>query len=492
MHLDRRIKTQLAIVAVIATIFGVVMVFGYMKVPATLFGFGRYRVTVQLPEAAGLYASSNVTYRGTEVGRVDSVKLDQNGVVAVLSLKSDIPIPGDVTADVHSVSAIGEQYIALEPGAAAAGTLKDGDVITSDRISVPPAVDRLLDMTNRGLEAIPQDNLKVAVDEAYTAVGGLGPELSRIIKGGTALAVGAHDNLDSMTTLIDQSRPLLDSQVDTSDSIQAWAASLSEVTRQLRSSDAAVAHLLEKAPAATDEATQLIERIRPTLPVLMASLASLGELALVYNPNIEQLLVLFPQVVAQGNASTVANMTATGPARYAPYLTLNTNLNLPPPCLTGFLPPQQQRTTALEDYPDRPAGELFCRIPQDSQFDVRGARNIPCARVPGKRAPTAKLCASNEQYVPLNDGMNWKGDPNATLSGQGIPYFSPDPAASPPVAAPPSSGPDVPPIAAAPYDPATGTYIGPDGRVYTQADLAKGAAGEKSWQSMLVPPSQGP
>ena len=49
---------------------------------------------------------------------------------------------------------------------------------------------------------------------------------------------------------------------------------------------------------------------------------------------------------------------------------------------------------------------------------MRGARNIPCETVPGKRAPTVKLCESNEQYVPLNDGYNWKGDPNATLSGQ--------------------------------------------------------------------------
>jgi phospholipid/cholesterol/gamma-HCH transport system substrate-binding protein len=50
-------------------------------------------------------------------------------------------------------------------------------------------------------------------------------------------------------------------------------------------------------------------------------------------------------------------------------------------------------------------------------FDVRGARNLPCITVPGKRAPTAKMCESNEYYVPLNDGYNWRGDPNATLSG---------------------------------------------------------------------------
>jgi phospholipid/cholesterol/gamma-HCH transport system substrate-binding protein len=43
------------------------------------------------------------------------------------------------------------------------------------------------------------------------------------------------------------------------------------------------------------------------------------------------------------------------------------------------------------------------------------------------------------------------------------------------------------PLALAPYDPATGCYIGPDGRKYTQGDLAHSQ--NKTWQSMLGPPT---
>jgi phospholipid/cholesterol/gamma-HCH transport system substrate-binding protein len=123
-------------------------------------------------------------------------------------------------------------------------------------------------------------------------------------------------------------------------------------------------------------------------------------------------------------------------------------------------------------------------------FNTRGARNIPCETRPGKRAPTVKMCESDEQYVPLNNGDNWKGDPNATLSGQDIPQLPPG--SPPPVGPPPPSAqppPPVPEIAAAEYDPATGTYLGPDGNTYTQADLAQNAPKEKTWQSMLTPPT---
>ena len=121
-------------------------------------------------------------------------------------------------------------------------------------------------------------------------------------------------------------------------------------------------------------------------------------------------------------------------------------------------------------------------------FNVRGAKNYPCLERPGKRAPTVAMCNSDEQYVPLNDGYNWKGDPNATLSGQDIPQLPPGspPAAAPPPAPPPPAAPT--PIAAAQYDPATGRYVGPDGRIYTQSDLANNAPQEKNWQTMLMPP----
>ena len=130
---------------------------------------------------------------------------------AVLSLDSDIKIPADVEAEVHSVSSVGEQYVQLIPRSGQGPTLKDGDVIPVDRTTVPTDINTVLDDTTRGLEAIPRENLKTVIDEAYIAVGGLGPELRRLVNGSTALAIDARKNLDPLTTLIDQSKPVLDS-----------------------------------------------------------------------------------------------------------------------------------------------------------------------------------------------------------------------------------------------------------------------------------------
>ena len=497
MRLTRQIIIQMAIFALIATVALAIMVFGYMRLPA-LMGVGEYKVTLELPETGGLYPRSNVTYRGVEVGIVDSVSLTDTGVVAVLSLKNDTKIPADVDAQVHSVSAVGEQFVQLVPRSGNGPMLKNGDVIPRDRATVPTDINTVLDMTNRGLEAIPRDNLKTVVDEAYTAVGGLGPDLRRLITGGSQLAIDARKNLDSLTTLVDQSKPVLDTQTDTADSIRAWAANLASITGQLQAQDPAVAGILNKGPGAADEVRALFDRLQPTLPIVLANLVSVGEVALAYQPSIEQLLVLLPQGTAVTQAvgvhkrntkqdymgdALVFNLNLLIPALPAP-IPLPPQ-QLPPPCTTGYIPAQQQRVPTFEDYPDRPAGDLYCRVPQDAPFNVRGARNLPCVTVPGKRAPTWQMCESNENYVPLNDGYNWKGDPNATLSGQPVPQLPPG---TPPAEQPPPPAPALPPLTAAEYDPASGTYVGPDGHVHTQADLARGATEEQTWQTMLLPP----
>jgi phospholipid/cholesterol/gamma-HCH transport system substrate-binding protein len=459
------------------------MVFRYIRVPA-MFGVGHYTVTVELPQSGGLYKRGNVTYRGTEVGRVKDVRLTDTGVQAVLTLRSDVAIPSDLDAQVHSQNPLGEQYIALLPRDGTSAPLKNGDVIPPSRTSVPPDINSLLNAANRGLQAIPRDNLKTAVDEAYLAVGGLGPEIQRFVKGSTALAIDARNNLDALTTLIDQSQPVLDSQTQTSDAVQAWAAHLATITRELQTQDGAVAGVLEKGAPAADESRQLFQRLQPTLPLLLANLVSVGDVAVTYRNDLEQLLVLLPQGTALMQGVMVPDMN-TKLGYKGPFLSFKLNGNLPPPCTTGYLPAQQVRVASDVSPLDRPSGELYCRIPQDSMFNVRGARNTPCETHPGKRAATAKACESDENYVPLDEGNNWKGDPNATLSGQDIPELPPG---SPPRAGAPA-GPAPPPIAAAQYDPATGTYVGPDGHVYTQANLAQTAPEEQTWQTMLIPPT---
>ncbi|MGH3639437.1 MAG: MCE family protein, partial [Mycobacterium sp.] len=179
------------------------------------------------------------------------------------------------------------------------------------------------------------------------------------------------------------------------------------------------------------------------------------------NASLEQLLVLLPPYFAQQQSYTPIS-DSTGNAR-GDFAVL---VDDPPACTVGFLPQSAQRSpNDLSDI-DTPDG-LYCKLPQDSPIAVRGVRNDPCIRKPGKRAPTVEICDSDQPFVPLAMRQHATGpapfDPS--LIAQGIPIdsraglgdqlYAPvngtplppgaNPSGTPPNAAPPAGQP-VPPL----------------------------------------------
>jgi len=60
------------------------------------------------------------------------------------------------------------------------------------------------------------------------------------------------------------------------------------ITSQLKAQDNRFADLLNTAGPALDEGTALFDRLAPTLPVLLANLVSLGNIAVSYRNDLEE------------------------------------------------------------------------------------------------------------------------------------------------------------------------------------------------------------
>jgi len=458
MILSGFVRFQLVAFALMSTVAMVVMLFSYMQIQTQL-GVGRMVVSVDLPAAGGLYRFGNVTYRGAEVGRVVSVRLTSSGVRASLSIDSSVRIPADLQAQVRSMSAIGEQYVDLRPNTDSGPYLHDGSVITVDKTEVPQPVGPMLDELSNLIGSIPKDKLNSLTDELYRGLGGQRYELQSLIDTSSELAGDFSELGDTTRTLIEDAEPLLSSQVRSADAIEIWSRSLAGVTDQLRINDPQIRAILATGPGFSDEVTGLLASVEFTLPILLANLTSVGQLAVTYNAALEQLLVLLPP--------SISMIQAVQPKNNASGLGLGdfriSGISDPPACTVGFLPPDQWRPPSDTTTIDTPEG-LYCKLPQDSDIAVRGARNIPCLGNPGKRAATAELCNSDEEFVPVSPTQpllgNYPPDPN--LQAQGI----------------------TPAVAGAQYSPTTGTYVGPDGALYQQTDLA-GSQSQPTWQGLL-------
>ena len=185
--LTRFVRTQL-IIFTIASIVGILaMVLVYMQAP-TLLGIGRMTVKLELPRTGGLYQFSNVTYRGVQIGKVTDVHATRAGAEATLSLDTSPKIPADLQANVLSVSAVGEQYVDLQPRSDSAPYLRDGSVITAQNTGVPQAVGPMLDQVSVLLDTIPKEKLSKLLDESFQGLNGAGDELATLFESSSTFA----------------------------------------------------------------------------------------------------------------------------------------------------------------------------------------------------------------------------------------------------------------------------------------------------------------
>ncbi len=516
--LTRFIWRQLILFGILSVITAVALGGYYLRIP-TAVGIGQYTLKADLPASGGLYSTANVTYRGETIGTVTAVEPTETGARATMSIANRYKIPIDAIAHVHSVSAVGEQYLDLVSVGAPNAYFSPGQTITKG--TVPTDIGPALDAANRGLAALPKDRIAALLDETAQAVGGLGPALQRLVDATQAIAGDFRTNISDINDIIQNSGPIIDSQVNSGDAIRRWSHNLDILAAQSAENDQYVQSILTQAAPTADQVNAVFNDVRESLPQTLANLEIVLDMLKRYHMGVEQLLVAYPQGAAEGQ-------TVTAP--FPGYAALDTALtiNQPPPCLTGFLPAPQWRSPADTSLAPMPSG-TYCKIPQETPANaVRGARNLPCVDVPGKRAATPRECRDPKPYVP--SGTNpWYGDPNQILTcpapaarcdqsvrpGMVIPApsvnngLNPLPAdrlppgglTPPPISDPlsrPGSGtvqcngqqpnpcvytPSAPPTAV--YSPQSGELVGPDGVKYTVENSTR--TGDDGWKDMLAP-----
>lgn len=511
------IKRQLIVFAVLTVVSLLVLGVYYLRIPS-LAGIGRYTLKAELPASGGLYPTANVTYRGVTIGKVTDVEPTPTGAEATMSIDSRYKIPVDASANVHSVSAVGEQYLDLVSTGNPGKVFSPGQTITKG--TVPSEIGPALDTANRGLQVLPADKIPVLLDETAQAVGGLGPALQRLVDATQAIVGDFRTQINDVNDIIDHSGPILQSQVTSGDAIERWARNLNTLAAQTAKRDQNVKSILSQSAPTADQLNEVFTDVRDSLPQTLANLEVVFDLLKRYHKGVEQVLVFLPQgaSIAQTVAAPFPNMAA---------LDLALAINQPPPCLTGFIPASEWRSFADTSLQPLPTG-TYCKIPMDTPANsVRGSRNIPCVDVPGKRAATPRECRDPKPYVPA--GTNpWYGDPNQLLTcpapaarcdqpvkpGLVIPApsinngMNPAPAdrlppggTPPPVSDPlqrPGSGtvqcngqqpnpcvytPGGPPTAV--YSPQSGELVGPDGVRYSVENSTK--TGDDGWKEMLAP-----
>jgi phospholipid/cholesterol/gamma-HCH transport system substrate-binding protein len=341
-----------------------------------LFGGGTYVVRLELDDGGGLFTNSEVTYRGVAVGRVGDMRLTDDGMEADLLLDESAPrIPVDTKAVVANRSAIGEQFVDLQPRGDGGPFLADGEVIRKEQTTVPMPVTTLLDNLSDFNQSVPTESLRIVVDELYTAVNNTGPSLQLLLDSTMSFTDEAANHLPQTTTLITDGATVLQTQLDSSTAWREFSSNAKLFAHELASADGDLRELIGAAPQAATQLSALLADVNPGLPVLVANLLTTAEIFETRLGGMRQLFVYLPKTVA-------AMSTAITPTDVN--LTIATTFVDPLPCVTGYNTPYREGEDATPLPFDT---STACTLPYGDPRLVRGSQNAPEGGVPDPAVP---------------------------------------------------------------------------------------------------------
>ena len=266
--ISRLTKIQLIVFAIVTLVGGAFVGGRYAQVDRLVVE-RTFPVKAEFQDSGGIFEGAQVTYRGIAVGKVGDLAFTDSGVEVTLDIEKSAPkISDDVEAIVANKSAIGEQYVDLQPRTRSAPYLNKNSVISQANTKIPIDTTTLLLNTNALVKSIDTDSLKTLVDELGQAFEGTGPDLAKIIDTSSEFIDAAAENIDVTRSLIRGSAGVLQTQIDKQGQLATFATNLARFSDTLVDADPDLRRLL-------DQGTSSAKVIRGTVDENAADLKSL-------------------------------------------------------------------------------------------------------------------------------------------------------------------------------------------------------------------------
>jgi phospholipid/cholesterol/gamma-HCH transport system substrate-binding protein len=297
-----------------------------------------YTVTVMMPSAGGLYTGADVTYRGVQVGTVTALDLAPGNVAAKLAIDPGRHIPDNGPVRVKELSALGEQYLDLQPQRGSGPDLQPGTIIPANRVVLPIAIGTTLIDLNTLLQSVNPEDLQTDENFLASAFVGTGTDLKTIVGTGQRLLDALVAAQPETVNLVNDGQIDLQTLQATDADLATFTAGLASVTHQLRTSNADVQALIRNSQSAEQQLDPFLASNNAQIASLIANLATDSQVTAENQPDVQAVFALLP-AVSGDLASVVAGGQVHG------QLDINTDEPVCPYILGTQMPSPTQAVT---------------------------------------------------------------------------------------------------------------------------------------------------
>ncbi|MGH9172586.1 MAG: MCE family protein [Acidimicrobiales bacterium] len=298
-----------------------------------------YTATVMMTSAGGLYTGANVTYRGVQVGSVSALDLHKNDVAAKISLYPGTRVPDNGTVYVKELSALGEQYLDLQPSSPGGPFITSGTVIPASRVVLPIPIGTTLVDLGAMLKSLNPSDLHTVEAWLSTAFGSAGPGLKSIVASGQKLFEAlAAAQPETVNLIVDGSTDLKTLQATDGD-LAVFAKSLASLTGELKSSNSDLRDLIDNGASLSQQLNPFLQANSTQVAALIASLSTDAKVSDEYQPEVRAIFELLP-IVSDDLASVASGGRIHG------VLEINTANTVCPYVLGSQMPGPTQKVAA--------------------------------------------------------------------------------------------------------------------------------------------------
>ena len=408
--ISRLTKIQLIIFAIV-TVLGGAFVGGRYAQIDRLFVDRSYPVTAQFSDSGGIFAGAQVTYRGIPVGKVGKLQFKDNGVRATLDIEDSAPkIPSDVLAVVANKSAIGEQFVDLQPRGNSGPYLTKGSAISVKNTRIPIDTTTLLVDTNDLVKSVNTDDLRTVVDELGQAFESTGPDLATILDTSSAFIKEADDNIDVTRALIRGSGTVLQTQIDKQESIQTFSRNLRLFSDSFAAADPDLRRLLDKGSVSAASLRQVVDENAETLGKAVNDLVTANKPLSENVLGLQAIFLLYPYLV-EGSFSVLDPREENGKTVYNAKFGLVLAGGVPPAPVCSY----DENGQDASGYRDRRDESVISDQEFDTNLDCKVpnkiARQVCKTELNGQKAlrPTPEYCKDESDALPRSAVSNDSG-----------------------------------------------------------------------------------
>jgi phospholipid/cholesterol/gamma-HCH transport system substrate-binding protein len=295
--ISRLTKIQLVIFAIVTVLGGAFVGGRYAQIDRLVVDRS-FPVSAQFKDSGGIFAGAQVTYRGIPVGKVGKLDFKDDGVQATLDIENDAPrIPSDVLAVVANKSAIGEQFIDLQPRTSSAPYLHNGSSIALRDTRIPIDTTTLLVDVNNLVSSVNTDSLRTVVDELGQAFEGTGQDLSTILDTSSEFIKAADDNIEVTRSLINESSSVLQTQIDKQGELGTFSENLALLSDTLVEADPDLRRLLDDGSVSAQTLREVVNENSADLGNAVRDLVTAGRPLSENVLGLQAIFILYPYLL---------------------------------------------------------------------------------------------------------------------------------------------------------------------------------------------------